>query len=375
MKRVALLGSTGSIGESTLDVLRMRPDHFRLVGLAAGRNTRRLLEQAGEFKVGVIGASSPAPPHTTETSLISGERAAMEVIRRSEPDIVVNGISGAAGFLPSLEAVRQGSALALANKESLVIGGLFLTEEARRRGVHILPVDSEHSAVFQCLAGENPAAIRRIILTASGGPFRDRPKDTFASITPQEALNHPTWSMGRRITIDSATLVNKGLEMIEACWLFGVGMDAVTVTVHPQSIVHSMVEFSDRSVKAQLSLPDMRMAIAYALSWPERMDIPLAPLPADSAMRLDFLPPDEARFPALSVARHAMEKPGVLPCVMNAADEVAVEGFLSGRIRFDRIPEIVKKTMDMFTSFTVETPEDLISLDANARKAAEALLS
>lgn len=375
MKRVTLVGSTGSIGESTLDVLRMRPHDFRLVGLAAGSKTQRLLEQAQEFGVDVVGATSPASTATAAPPLISGENAAIEVIRRSEPDIVVNGISGAAGFPPSLEAVRQGSELALANKESLVIGGLFLTEEARRKGVRILPVDSEHSAVFQCLAGESPAAVRRIILTASGGPFRDRPKETFSSITPEQALNHPTWSMGRRITIDSATLMNKGLEMIEACWLFGVDMDAVEVAVHPQSIVHSMVEFADRSVKAQLSLPDMRMAIAYALSWPERMDLPLAPLPLGEALRLDFLPPDEDKFPALSVARHAMDRPGVLPCVMNAADEVAVHAFLQGRIRFDEIVDAVKKTMDMFDTIAVETPEELMGLDQKARKAAEALLS
>lgn len=375
MKRVALLGSTGSIGESTLDVLRMRHDDYLLTGLAAGSNTHRLREQAEEFGVEVIGIASPATTAHPGWTCISGEHAAVEVIRRSEPDIVVNGISGAAGFLPSLEAVRQGAALALANKESLVIGGRFLTEEAVRKGVPILPVDSEHSAVFQCLAGERPGSIRRIILTASGGPFRDRPKETFPSITPAQALNHPTWAMGRRITVDSATLMNKGLEMIEACWLFGVGMDAITVTIHPQSIVHSMVEFLDRSVKAQLSLPDMRMAIGYALSWPERMEIPLAPLPVDSVLRLEFLPPDEDKFQALSVARDAMDKPETLPCVMNAADEVAVGAFLAGRIRFDEIVEVVKKTMDMLATFRVETPEELIELDKNARKTAGALLS
>jgi 1-deoxy-D-xylulose-5-phosphate reductoisomerase len=371
MKRIAVLGSTGSIGESTLDVLRMRPDEFRLVGLAAGKNTGRLREQAEEFRVEILGVSSPPGGQ----GIMSGEDAALEVIRRSEPDIVVNGISGAAGFLPSLEAVRQGTALALANKESLVIGGRFLTEAARRNGVPILPVDSEHSAVFQCLAGENPENIRRIILTASGGPFRQRPKETFSSITPAEALNHPTWSMGRRITIDSATLMNKGLEMIEACWLFGVGMDSIEVTVHPQSIVHSMVEFADRSIKAQLSLPDMRMAIAYALSWPERIALPLAPLPTDTALRLDFFPPDQDKFPSLAVARRAMGRPSVLPCVMNAADEVAVEAFLKGAIGFDGIVEVVKKTMDMLDTFEVETPEELIALDKNARKTAGALLS
>ncbi|HPC47113.1 MAG TPA: 1-deoxy-D-xylulose-5-phosphate reductoisomerase [Deltaproteobacteria bacterium] len=375
MKRVAILGSTGSIGESALDVVRMRPGDYRVVGLVAGSNTRRILEQAREFGVDHVGLVSPPSLEPAGGRVVTGENAAVEIIRHSRPDIVINGISGARGFIPSLEAVRSGAALALANKESLVIGGRFLTEEARRRDVPILPVDSEHSAVFQCLQGEDTSSIRRIVLTASGGPFRDRPKETFASITPQEALDHPTWSMGRRITVDSATLMNKALEMIEACWLFGVDMANIEVTVHPQSIVHSMVEFNDLSIKAQMGLPDMRTAIAYALSWPHRLELPLRPLSFEEGLRLDFLRPDEKKFPSLSLARAAMERPLVLPCVMNAADEVAVEGFLSGRIRFDRIPEIVKKTMDMFTSFTVETPEDLISLDANARKAAEALLS
>ncbi len=374
MKRVAVLGSTGSIGLSALDVLRMRPDEFRVVGLAAGSNTEALLGQAREFGVSIAGLSSPASPVPPGEDVITGEDAACEVIRRSGPDIVVNGITGAAGFLPSLQAVRSGACLALANKESLVIGGAFLTREAEQRGARVIPVDSEHSAVFQCLQGEDRAAVRRIILTASGGPFRDRPKETFASITPEQALAHPTWSMGRRITVDSATLMNKGLEMIEACWLFDVGMDAITVTVHPQSIVHSMVEFQDRSVKAQLSLPDMRMAIAYALTWPDRRALALEPLPVDREMKLEFLPPDEGKFPALSVARRAMERPLVLPCVMNASDEVAVGAFLAGRIRFDEIVEVVKKTMDRLDTFAVETPEDLTALDRDARKTAEALL-
>ncbi|HOM30352.1 MAG TPA: 1-deoxy-D-xylulose-5-phosphate reductoisomerase, partial [Deltaproteobacteria bacterium] len=252
MKRVAVLGSTGSIGESALDVIRMRPDRFVLVGLASGGNVERILEQALAFGVEIVGLARPKGPIPPGIEVITGENAASEVLRRSRPDIVVNGITGASGFLPSLEAVRMGSVLALANKESLVVGGKFLTEEAAAHGSVIVPVDSEHSAVFQCLSGEPREAVRRIVLTASGGPFRDRPRETFGAITPQEALNHPTWRMGRRITVDSATLMNKGLEMIEACWLFGVSMDMVEVVVHPQSIVHSMVEFSDSSIKAQL---------------------------------------------------------------------------------------------------------------------------
>ncbi|HOJ14214.1 MAG TPA: 1-deoxy-D-xylulose-5-phosphate reductoisomerase [Deltaproteobacteria bacterium] len=375
MKRVAVLGSTGSIGESALDVIRMRPDRFVLVGLASGGNVERILEQALAFGVEIVGLARPKGPIPPGIEVITGENAASEVLRRSRPDIVVNGITGASGFLPSLEAVRMGSVLALANKESLVVGGKFLTEEAAAHGSVIVPVDSEHSAVFQCLSGEPREAVRRIVLTASGGPFRDRPRETFGAITPQEALNHPTWRMGRRITVDSATLMNKGLEMIEACWLFGVSMDMVEVVVHPQSIVHSMVEFSDSSIKAQLGLPDMRTAIAYALSWPDRLDLPLGRLSFRAPLALEFLPPDEEKFPALSVAKKAMERPEVLPCVMNAADEVAVEAFLSGRIRFDEIVALVKKTMDMFGAFKVETPDELVELDRQARKALEAMLA
>ncbi len=373
MKRVAVLGSAGSIGMSTLDVVRMHPGEFKIVGLATGSNSELLKTQALEFGVKVLGLSSPSA--SSASGIFTGESSALEVLRRSEPDIVVNGISGAAGFMPSLEAVRSGATLALANKESLVIGGGFLIREAKEKGVPIIPVDSEHSAIFQCLTGEKGSRLSRIILTASGGPFRNRPAETFKDITPAEALKHPTWSMGRRITIDSATLMNKGLEMIEACWLFGVGMDRIVVSVHPQSIIHSMVEFQDKSIKAQLSVPDMRMAIAYALSWPERMALPLEPLGIDQSLNLELLPPDELKFPALSIARHAMEKPEVLPCVMNAADEVAVDAFLKGRLGFDRITEIVKKTMDTLMGSEVEGPLEVMKLDRKSRKTAEAFIS
>ena len=374
MKRIVVLGSTGSIGESTLDVIRMHPDKFKVVGLSTGFNNRLLERQAEEFDVKVLGVFSPSFPVSSGIEILTGESSSIEVIRRAEPDIVVNGISGAAGFLPSLEAISSGATLALANKESLVIGGRFLIQEAKNKGVPIIPVDSEHSAVFQCLNGETGSSIRRIILTASGGPFRNRPAGTFKDITPEEALHHPTWSMGKRITIDSATMMNKGLEIIEACWLFGVGIERIDVTIHPQSIVHSMVEFMDRSIKAQLSLPDMRMAIAYALSWPERMELPLEPLPLAEALHLDFLPPDTSNFPALSIARHAMSRPEVLPCIMNAADEVAVYAFLKGRLHFDEITEVVKKTMDTLTDSAVEGPQDVMRLDRKSRKTAEAFI-
>lgn len=370
MKTIVVLGSTGSIGRSTLDVIRRRPREFKVAGLSACTNARLLEQQADEFGVDITALRSPAGSVPGQGRVITGETAAADIVAMTRPDIVVNGISGAAGFLPSLQAVRQGSVLALANKESLVIGGAFLTQEARRHGATLIPVDSEHSAVFQCLAGERPEEVSRIFLTASGGPFRTRPKETFPDITPEEALNHPTWSMGKRITIDSATMMNKGLEIIEAYWLFGVDLSRIQVVVHPQSIVHSMVEFRDMSIKAQLGVPDMRSAIAYALSWPSRMELDLKPLDPAAMKKLEFFPPDEEKFPALELARASMEQPRTLPCVMNAADETAVDGFLKRRIRFDGIIDIVRKTMDKLAGSRVSSPEDLIELDRESRKIA-----
>lgn len=375
MKKVVVLGSTGSIGLSTLDILRHRPGEFTVVGLSAGSNVMLLEEQAREFRVELVAAVSDPGRGLGMRQAIRGANASAELVALAKPDIVVNGISGAAGFLPSLAALRQGAVLALANKESLVIGGRFITRELEQTGGTLLPVDSEHSAVFQCLAGERPDGVRRIILTASGGPFRTRPKETFRSITPAEALSHPTWSMGRRITIDSATMMNKGLEIIEAHWLFGVSMERIEVVVHPRSIVHSLVEFRDGSVKAQMGVPDMRVPIACALSWPERMDLDVPELDLASMGALEFFAPDEDKFPALTVAREAMKHPGTLPCVMNAADETAVEAFLKGRIRFDEITRVVRNTMDKLAPRRVESPEDLIELDRESREVAENMIS
>jgi len=374
MKKVVVLGSTGSIGRSTLDVIRRKPDAFTITGLSAGADSQTLLEQAREFGVGLVALNAFSGRSPGGVQVLSGERSAAELVALTKPGIVVNGISGAAGFLPSLQAVRQGAVLALANKESLVIGGDFITREIQLNGARIVPVDSEHSAIFQCLAGERPEEVSRILLTASGGPFRTRPKESFAGITPEEALSHPTWSMGRRITIDSATMMNKGLEIIEAYWLFGVELSRIRVVVHPQSIVHSMVEFRDMSIKAQMGIPDMRVAIAYALSWPSRMELGLKPLDLAAMKTLEFFPPDEDKFPALGIAREAMEQPRTLPCIMNAADEIAVEGFLKRRIRFDEITDIIRKTMDKLAGSRVSSPEDLIDLDRESRKIAENMI-
>jgi len=374
MKKIVVLGSTGSIGRSTLDVVRRRPDAFIVTGLSAGANLRTLQEQAREFDVDLVALNALSGRSPEGLQVLSGERAATELVAVTRPDIVVNGISGAAGFLPSWQAVRQGAVLALANKESLVIGGDFIIREAERNGARIVPVDSEHSAIFQCLAGERPEEVSRILLTASGGPFRTRPKESFSGITPEEALSHPTWSMGRRITIDSATMMNKGLEIIEAYWLFGVDLSRIRVVVHPQSIVHSMVEFRDMSIKAQMGIPDMRVAIAYALSWPSRMELDLKPLDLAAMKTLEFFPPDEDKFPALGIAREAMEQPRTLPCTMNAADETAVDGFLKRRIRFDEIADMVRKTMDKLAGSQVSSPEDLIELDRESREIAENMI-
>ncbi len=365
MKRIAILGSTGSIGVSALDVIRQHPDKYTVVGLAAGCRIKELQAQATEFGVEITGASTEAPGIT-----FCGEDAAIRVIEESRPDMVINGIAGAAGFLPSLKAAQLGIDLALANKESLVIGGSFLT----KTDIEILPVDSEHSAIFQCLQGEDLKAVRRLILTASGGPFRNTPIEEFAQITPAQALKHPTWEMGRRITIDSATMMNKGLEIIEAAWLFGLPMDRIETIIHPSSIVHSMVEFDDMSIKAQLGYPDMRVPIAYALSWPTRFKLDHKPLNISEAFSLDFFPPEHAKFPALELAKEAYKKPATLPCVMNAADEVAIDAFLNERITFDRIIPLVADTMDRLHARSVSTPDDLIDLDLEARRVTEELI-
>jgi 1-deoxy-D-xylulose-5-phosphate reductoisomerase len=375
MKRVAVLGSTGFIGRSALDVIRRKPSEFKVVGLAAGTNAALAEEQAALFGVEHLALASDPGHAVTGRNLLVGPDAPSRLVASTDPDIVINGISGAAGFLPSVEAVKKGAVLALANKESLVIGGAFIADMLEDSASSIIPVDSEHSAIFQCLTGEARENVARIILTASGGPFRNRPKDTFKDITPAEALNHPTWSMGRRITIDSATMMNKGLEIIEAYWLFGVGLDRIEVVVHPQSIVHSLVEFRDKSTKAQLSVPDMRLAIAYALSHPGRMELDLAPLDLPGAGALEFFAPDEEKFPALTLARDAMKEPRILPCIMNAADEVAIEGFLNGRIPFDRIVTVTAKTMDKLGGSKVDSPAELIELDTKSRMCAEKLLS
>jgi 1-deoxy-D-xylulose-5-phosphate reductoisomerase len=372
MKRVVILGSTGSIGASALDVIQAHPDRFKVVGLSAHRNVERVRQQAVACGTELIAVTRTAQ---TAGDIISGPDAAQELVRRTRPDIVLNGIAGAAGFLPSLTVVSLGITLALANKESMVVGGAFIKAEAKRTGAQIIPVDSEHSAIFQCLQGERPEDIERIVLTASGGPFRERPFETFASITPDEALKHPVWTMGQRITIDSATMMNKALEIIEAHWLFDVPVDRIDVCIHPQSIVHSMVEFKDTSIKAQMGNPDMRVPIAYALAWPERIGLRLPRFDFAAGFKLDFMPPEGDKFRALVIARHAMTRPETHPCIMNAADEVAISAFLARRIAFNKIMDLIEKTIEKLKDEEITGPDDLLALDRKARIVAEGLIT
>ncbi len=347
-RRVVVLGATGSIGSSACQVARALPEEIQLVGLSAWSNEAALIEIAREFRPGAVcfGPQTDLQRARRElpagTKILQGEEGLLEMAASSEADIVLLAIVGAAGLAPALAAIEAGHDLAVAGKEVLVMAGSIVMAEAARRGVQILPVDSEHNAIFQCLEGRAPATVAQLHLTCSGGPFRETPAADFSRITPEMALRHPTWQMGRKITVDSATLFNKGLEMIEAHWLFGVPMDRIQVVIHPQSIVHSMVEFVDGSFLAQLSRTSMTFPIQYALTYPRRVRGTLAPLDFHELRRLDFAAPREADFPALRLAREAGNRGGNAPAVLNAANEEAVQAFLAGRLSFPGIWETVE---------------------------------
>ncbi|MCP5521954.1 MAG: 1-deoxy-D-xylulose-5-phosphate reductoisomerase [Verrucomicrobiales bacterium] len=376
MKNVVLLGSTGSIGTSTIKVVEDLPDRLRLVGLAAGGNAELLLEQARRFEPEAISIASEekaaelAGLFGTHPQVLHGDEGLLRLATLPSADIVLIAIVGTAGLQPALAAIRAGKDIAVASKEILVMAGEIVMEEARRCGVRVLAVDSEHSAIFQCLDGRDPATVRNLWLTASGGPFRKTPKEEFPDITVERALKHPSWVMGRKITIDSATLFNKGLEMIEARWLFDVGMDRVRVVVHPQSVIHSMVEFVDGSLIAQLSTPDMCLPIQYALTYPDRA--PSARVQTDLAKigQLTFEEPDPERFPAIELARRAGEQGGTLPAVFNAANEAAVDAFCGGQIDFPGITATVRRVMDVHRRVEHPTLEQILEADAWARSAA-----
>ncbi len=376
MKNVVLLGSTGSIGTSTVKVVEDLPDRMRLVALAAGNNMELLLKQTRKHRPGAISINDPAKAKElrntlgTVTEVLSGPKGLLKLATLPEADIVLVAIVGTAGLQPALAAIRAGKDLAIASKEILVMAGEIVMNEARRCGVRVLAVDSEHSAIFQCLDGKPPESVRRLWLTASGGPFRATPKEEFAGITVERALKHPSWVMGRKITIDSATLFNKGLEMIEARWLFDIGLDRVGVLVHPQSVVHSMVEFVDGSMLAQLSTPDMCLPIQYALTYPERAASERVQTNLAKLRSLTFEEPDPDRFPSLVLARRAGVTGGTLPAVLNAANEVAVEAFVNGRITFPGITETVRRVMDHHEVVPHPTLAQILDADDWARRVA-----
>ena len=364
IKRVAVLGSTGSIGRQTLEVISALPHRFSVIGLAAGRNSALLAEQIKRFKPRFVHSQDNTPPPAAEYQFLSLE----EMASHPDADIVVMATSGKWGLKATLAAVKAGKRIALANKEALVMAGAIITGEAGQSGAQIIPVDSEHSAIFQCLEGESQNA-SGIILTASGGPFRGYSPAQLAQVTPEQALEHPSWRMGPKVTIDSATLMNKGLEVIEARWLFDMPIDNVSVLIHPQSIIHSMVEFADGSVKAQLSYPDMRLPIQYALSYPERLENPQLPtLDWENLKELNLETPDFDRFPCLKLAIEAGKKGGTCPAVLCAADEVAVELFLSGRIKFTDIPRLVEQALEEHKSTASPTLEEILAADAQTRE-------
>jgi 1-deoxy-D-xylulose-5-phosphate reductoisomerase len=376
MKRIAILGSTGSIGRSTLSVVESYPDRFQVATLAAGNNAELAFEQAMRWKPRVLSLAKEQDAEVlraklrsaglSEVEVVYGAAGTVRVATHPEADFVVSAIVGVSGLEATYEAVRAGKSVGLANKECLVVAGELITAEARKQGKPLLPIDSEHNAIHQCLRGGRMHEVERIWLTASGGPFLKTPKSDFASITVQQALNHPTWKMGKRITIDSATLMNKGFEVIEACRLFNVPPDRVQVIVHPQSTIHSMVEFVDGSILAQVSVTDMRLPILYALTYPERIPSELR-FSVGDLRHLDFCPPDMAKFPCLGLAYAAAAAGGAKTIALNAADEVAVAAFLEEQIGFEEIPRIVEEVMSATPVGNLESIHTVLALDTEAR--------
>jgi 1-deoxy-D-xylulose-5-phosphate reductoisomerase len=385
---ITVLGATGSIGMNTLDVMGRHPRRYRAVALTANRDAARLLElcerHRPEYAVLVDGAAADwlraeVKSRGLSVQVLQGREALEQVASLDEVDYVMAAIVGAAGLLPALAAARSGKRVLLANKEALVMSGGLFMDEVRRNGAVLLPIDSEHNAIFQCMPegfgqGLDQVGVRRILLTASGGPFRTLPMEQLKSVTPEQAVAHPNWVMGRKISVDSATMMNKGLEVIEACWLFNTSTDRVQVVLHPQSVIHSMVDYEDGSVLAQLGNPDMRTPIAHALAWPERIDSGVSPLDIFSVARLDFEPPDEQRFPCLRLAYQAMEAGGTATTVLNAANEVAVQAFLDGRLSFPGIAGTIERVLEQIPVRTADSLEVILEHDALARTAARACL-
>jgi 1-deoxy-D-xylulose-5-phosphate reductoisomerase len=378
-KRLLILGSTGSIGTQALDIVARSPEEIALVGLSAESSWESLVEQAQRYGVRRIALADPvagarAAEAWTDGEVLSGPEGLVRLVVESGAELVLNGLVGAAGLGPTVAALGEGIDLALANKESLVVGGELVTTLAEATGAAIIPVDSEHSALHQLIAGERPGAVDRLVITASGGPFRGRSREELAGVTAEQALKHPTWSMGGKITIDSATLMNKGLEVIEAHHLFGVHYERIDVVVHPQSIVHAIVDLCDGASLAHLGHPDMRVPISYAIHYPERVDVPVPRLELAKVGALTFEPVDTDTFACLRLARDAAVAGGTAPCVLNAANEIAVHAFLAGRLPFVGIAEVIEETLERLPSQRIHAFESLYEADADARAVAGSLV-
>ena len=380
-RRISLLGSTGSIGTKVLDVVRRSKGRFSVNGLAAGENVELLAEQIRQFRPEIVSVMTAeladqvrSMTGLADTRVLYGKEGYKAVATVDDADLVVSAMVGAAGLIPTLAALEAGKDVALANKESLVTAGPLVTSVAREKRAALIPIDSEHSAIFQCLRGHRKEDVRRIVLTASGGPFKDRNKDELVKVTPEEAVRHPKWSMGAKISVDSATLMNKGLEVIEARWLFDISVDRIDVVVHPQSIVHSMVEFIDGSVLAQMGIPDMRVPIAYALAWPGRLELDLPSLNLIESGSLTFEMPHFEKFPCLGLAYDAARKGGTATTALNAANEVAVDAFLHGRMSFTAIQEVVREVIEAFPVEEIRDLDDVLKADALARLRAEGVI-
>ena len=381
MKNIVILGSTGSIGTNTLDIVDRFPDEFRVVGLTAGSNDEKLEEQVLKYRPRMVALAQDAAASklrsrvaATGVEVLGGMDGITRVAQASEAELVISSIVGAAGLVPTLAAITSGKHIALANKEPMVMAGKLMQAEARQHGVRIFPVDSEHSAIFQSMEGHRRQDVHRVILTASGGPLWDFSRAQLADVTPERALQHPNWKMGEKITIDSATLMNKGLEIIEARWLFDIPETQIDVLIHRESIIHSLVEYTDRSVIAQLGLPDMRTPISYAMRYPERMPLALPSLDLTDIGRLTFFKPDHDRFPCLRLGYEALRIGGTMPAAMNAANEIAVEAFLHGGIRFVDIPDIIRSTMEAHTPREFDSLGPALEADRSAREKAESLV-
>lgn len=386
MKSISILGSTGSIGQSTLSVISSLEDSFAVIALAAGRDIEGLARQIARFRPRLVSVAEAEDITALKEKLraqgadlmpeiLFGEEGLVAVATTGEADIVVSATVGAVGFLPTYKALSLGKRVCLANKETLVMAGELMTSAARRSGAELLPVDSEHNALHQCMRGERASEVKRLILTASGGPFREATLDQMQAASVERALAHPTWQMGAKITIDSATLMNKGLEVIEAGWLFDFTADRISVAVHPQSIVHSMVEMIDGSIIAQLGVTDMRLMIQYALTYPDRLPTELPPLGLEKLSRLEFLEPDFNRFPCLRLAYEAMREGGTMPAAMSAANEVAVSSFLDRRIGFMDIPRVIAETMEAHQTRSCSSIEAVIESDRSARICAQSIVN